>query len=214
MKLPIRTQQVLGPAERVVRLTVFCPGQRRTVEYAACCACPALTSPGSPKEAGACIECTGGREPRASNESSLEANTTVPEWEPIGAVSDPCVLCIRATLPADRLPSAFRDAPGMELPVVDARGRLLGTVWRDDFLHTRSRGELRPALAQRTALDSVTGGNRIHEGSCVKHALELLVSKRARTLVLVRDDDSVGGLVTDLDLLRWLTRERRRHSHR
>ena len=44
MKLVVRSQEVLGPHGRSVRLRVFCRPQTRSVDYEACAVCPKLLS--------------------------------------------------------------------------------------------------------------------------------------------------------------------------
>ena len=113
----------------------------------------------------------------------------------------------------DRLPSAFEEWHAVELPVVDGQGRLLGAVRRSDFVRARGLPSHPASLhkPQRVAevLDSAV---RIHESSSIAQAVQIFASKRARTLILVQDDDTVAGVLTDLDLLRWVTQARRRLS--
>jgi CBS-domain-containing membrane protein len=126
-------------------------------------------------------------------------------------VAGTSVLCVHAELPVERLPVAFHEWSGVELPVVDASGHLLGSVWRDDFVRGRmSRGSHTSLEAPTHVADLVAQATTLRESSSIAHAIEVLASKRARTLILVQEDDTVAGVLSDLDLLRWLTRERRR----
>jgi CBS domain-containing protein len=211
MKLAIRSHHVLGAHERVVRLQVFCPDQRRSVGYDKCRACPRISIvPGNPSEPGACIGCTPAE---TAPPRSVDACTSPRQDEAIGTLSGPRVLCIHAELPVDRLANAFREWSGVELPVVDGQGRLLGTVWRDDFVRARRHASIGPTSdPPRLANDCVDHANTLHEGSSIAHAVEALASRRARTLILIQDDNAVAGVLTDLDLLRWFAHERRRLS--
>lgn len=209
MRLAVRSHHILGPAERVVRLRVFCPARRESVDYEQCRRCAHLTSaPESPAVQGACIECEPA--PPAESEYVSSADRTPGgRDEAIGAVVGPLVLCVRAELPVGHLPHAFREWTGIELPVVDADGRLLGTVLRDDFRrrsgYPAARFEGEPRVAER--LDTATA---LYEGASIEQAVEVLSVRRARNLVLVRADETVVGLLTDLELLRWLTLDRKR----
>jgi CBS-domain-containing membrane protein len=114
-------------------------------------------------------------------------------------------------LPVERLPAAFHECSAVELPVVDGSGHLLGTVWRDDFARGRMKGGSRPTFEPpRHAADLVGRATTLPESASIGYALEVLTSRRARTLILVQDDDTVAGVLTDLDLLHWLSRGRRR----
>jgi predicted transcriptional regulator len=59
-------------------------------------------------------------------------------------------------------------------------------------------------------VDRVGQATTVHEGSSIEHSVEVLAGKRARTLILIQDDETVAGVLTDLELLRWWARERRR----
>jgi CBS domain protein len=204
MKLPVRSQHVMGPHERVVRFLVFCPAQRRSVAHDECRSCPRLSAvPGTPNDPGACIDCV----------PLVEAREPAGRSEPSGALAGTSVLCVHAELPVERLPMAFHEWSGVELPVVDASGHLLGSVWRDDFVRGRMRRGSRATFEAPTHVaDLVERATTLRESSSIAHALDVLASKRARTLILVQEDDTVAGVLTDLDLLRWVTRERRRLS--
>jgi CBS domain-containing protein len=210
MRLAVRTQHILGPSERVVRLRVFCPARRESLDYEQCRACAQLASePESPGAPGASIECEPSPPPAESAPVSLAGRSPTGPYEAIGAIVGPRILCVRAELPVSRLPHAFREWTGVELPDVDAEGRLLGTVLRDDFQrrsgYPAARFEGEPRVAQR--LDTATA---LYEGASIEHAVEVLSIRRARNLVLVRADETVVGVLTDLELLRWLTLERKR----
>jgi hypothetical protein len=213
MRLPVRPQHVLGPQERTVRFRIFCPRQRRSVDFEECSACPRMsTVPATPGEPGACIDC-------APHDAASEVKLPAPldprslagRDEPVGALAGPRVLCVHAELPVDLLPVAFREWSGVEIAVVDGLGHLIGTVWRDDFVRPKKVAELHASAEPRVA-DLVDQPTRIHEGSTIGQAVEVLAIRRARTLILVQDDDIVVGALTDLELLRWLTHERRRLS--
>jgi len=205
MKLSVRSHHILGANERVVRLQVFCPGQRRSVDYEECASCPRLSSvPVSPEAPGACIDCS------PVGATSADSPTIPTRDEPIGSLAGTRVLCIHANLPIERLADAFREWSGVELPVVDGRGYLLGSIWRDDFICARRPARVSGSFVPtRWANDCVDHANTLHESSSIASAVEALATRRARTLILVRGDSGVVGVLTDLALLRWFAREQR-----
>jgi CBS domain-containing protein len=215
MQLPVRSRHVVGPHERVVRFLVFCPGQRRSVAHDECRSCPRLsTIPAAPSDPGACIDCIP-LDPAllVPTATSFDACEPTGRSEPSGAVAGTRVVCVHAELPVERLRAAFQESSAIELPVVDPSGHLLGTVWRDDFARGRMNGGARPTLASpRRAGDLVGRAATLPESASIGYAVEVLTSRRARTLILVQGDDTVAGVLTDLDLLRWLSRARRRLS--
>jgi predicted transcriptional regulator len=170
--------------------------------------------PATPSESGSCIECCNPSEaiPRVRPRiMSPDMRSLAVQDEPIGAVAGPRFLCLHAELPIDLLPTAFQEWSGVELPVVDDRGRLLGTIWRDDFVRTHAFGMPHAILEPpQRVVDRVGHATTVHESSSIEHSVEVLAGQHARTLILVQNDDTVAGVITDLDLLRWWARERRR----
>jgi CBS-domain-containing membrane protein len=109
----------------------------------------------------------------------------------VGAAMGPSVVCVRAEVCVSDLRETFRTARSALLPVVDALGRLVGVVWRDD-----SRVDSR-ALA-------------LDESASALEALRAMTIERARAVPVVGEGGAVVGVLSDIDLLGWLARERRR----
>jgi CBS-domain-containing membrane protein len=110
----------------------------------------------------------------------------------------------------DRVRVAFREAPAAELPVVDELGHVLGIVRREDFQRARRNGDPAETFHRpQQAVDRLDRATTLSESSSVQQAVEALVSHHSRNLVLLRDDATLAGVLTDLDLLRWVSQERR-----
>jgi CBS-domain-containing membrane protein len=213
MKLPVRSRQILGPTGRSVQLRVFCPGQRRSFDYVACSVCPRTARvPDDPGEPGATLDCS----PPTPSSAAIRANGATDSQESLGALARPEVTCIHRDLSVDALPAAFAEGHRVELPVVDADGHLLGTVWRDDFAPAswRAGGRNGGGGSGRRAFDRIGAASVLHESFAVERGLEALATRRARTLVLVTGESEVVGMLSDIELLQWVTAERRRASQR
>jgi len=184
---------------------VFCPAQNRSVDCAECRNCPRLVSfPESVSEPGAYVECN------AVEPTPLGAPQDRGQTAPIGALATPRVVCVDAELSVERLSAAFREWSGVELPVIDKGGRLVGTILRSDFVRARRPGDARPSFEQtHRVAERVSRATALHESASVQHAVRVLASQRARTLILVQDEYVVVGVLTDLELLLGMSRLRR-----
>jgi CBS domain-containing protein len=201
-ELPVRSQVVLAEAASpTVRLRVFCPAHERSVPYETCAQCGSLRSlPPDPEWPGATIKCT----PEALHAPTQGSETRV------GAIVSARVVCVRPELPLRELRSAFTTSTIAQLAVVDEGGRLLGTVWREDFI----RHDSSPVSLRGSRLPTLVGGRMesavgLHEAARVTDAIRAIARDRARIVFAVDDERVVVGALTDLDLLRWLASERR-----
>ena len=80
------------------------------------------------------------------------------------------------------------------VPVVDAERRCVGVVTESDILGKRGTtcGEIMTA-------DAVT----VEEGVSLAEAAEIMLTRRIRRLPVVRDDGTLSGLLTRMDLVRY-----------
>jgi CBS domain-containing protein len=200
--LPVRSQVVLAEAASpTVRLRVFCPAGERSVAYETCVRCGSLCSlPAEPEQPGATITCT----PDVLH-APMQGSETL-----VGAIVSAHVVCVRPELPLRELRSAFTRSTIAQLAVVDEEGRLLGTVWREDFIRRDSSPAslLGIRLPSRVG-DRMEGAVGLHEAARVTDAIRAIARDRARIVFAVDDERVVVGALTDLDLLRWLAAQRR-----
>jgi CBS-domain-containing membrane protein len=124
----------------------------------------------------------------------------------VGAVLGSRFVSVRPELPIERLPPTFAEWGGTQIGVVDEEGRLVGKVWRDDFAPQRSPG--------RVAGDRMSRALYVLEGQPVTRAVEAAVREHSRVIFVVNTDRVLVGTLSDLDLLRWVTRERRQQALR
>jgi CBS domain-containing protein len=85
------------------------------------------------------------------------------------------------------------------VPVVDDGQRCIGVVTESDILGKRGGtvGEIMTA-------DAVT----VREDTPLAEAAEIMLTRRIRRLPVVRDDDTLVGLLTRMDLVRWFGQAR------
>ncbi len=126
------------------------------------------------------------------------------------------VICVRPEVPVASLGGEFHGARSLFLPVVQGSGRLLGVLWRSDLappsirenmtLRDRLGGASVTTVAEQMDLRPIV----VHEGSPLSDALWAMTDYRARTVTVVGADGTVAGLLSDLEVLMWFARQRRR----
>jgi len=122
---------------------------------------------------------------------------------PISAVMARDVVCVgpAATLADLSHLLLVHDIGGV--PVVDPEGRPLGVVSKTDALRAHAQGDSR-ALAG-DIMTPVTLAMR--EYSSIAHAAALMAYEHVHRVVVVDPSGSVVGLVSTIDVLRWLARK-------
>jgi CBS domain-containing protein len=104
---------------------------------------------------------------------------------------------VRTVRAADPVDAAVDIIVGMRItgvPVVDDAERCIGVVTESDILGKRGTtvGEIMTA-------DAVC----VEEGVSLAEAAEIMLTRRIRRLPVVRDDGTLVGLLTRMDLVRW-----------
>ena len=206
-ELPVRLRVMLHESARPrIRLTVFCPDQRRSVDVETCVTCPRNVDPrGVRNRAVRCIPATAACE-HASTRAELES-------APIGRFMSTEVVCVTPTMSIDRLVDRVAVRFGGHLPVVTEDGHLVGVVTEHEL---RPRERSRPGQRAPHVADVMFPElGAPWEGATVAEALHAMVSKRARLLPVVDASGAVVGMVSDVEILHaiaTLSRPRREGS--
>jgi len=222
----VRTLHVLDAeeAERVQQ-SVHCPKERGTVGLAACASCPF--------HHGVRLEDTE----RASYVRCGFDGPHLPKRPAAQGVATPAVdelmtrspVCVREDVSSDVLTTIFVERGISGAPVVDADGHLLGMVTITDLVKDRYDqfedadsfagavvdGKLwglhvssGAGSARRTAGELMTpGAVVITEGRPASEAAALMARHRVKRLPVVDDADRVVGVLSSLDLMRWMGRQ-------
>jgi CBS domain-containing protein len=182
----VRDRVVLvgGRAEPPAHRTVFCPMHERSLDASTCAGC----AYGGPLEAGEAdvVRCCFDRD---GAEASLR----------IGEVMGSRAYCVRDTLDVDALTALFVGEGISGAPVVDASGRPIGVVSKTDLV--RSAGA-------RTVADIMTPVTlTLPETASVYRAAALMAYESVHRVVVTDDAGQVVGVLSALDVLRWLARD-------
>ncbi len=213
--LRVRTVRLLGGAEppKVARV-VWCPTSERSKSLDECLVCEDCEGvSGDPDGQRSLVLCRH----RRDLVNPLEVRATDAASTPIADILRRETLCIRPETSVESLAQLFFDRGISGAPVVDADGKPLGVVSRSDLLEAMREpkdvevGTLSPGFHEErepeTARDVMTASPiTILESEMVSHAAAVMSFEGVHRLPVVDGDGRVVGLISALDVLRWLAR--------
>lgn len=232
---PIRSARIVGDdGEESVVATVYCPLKERSATVPECEACHrfhALHFDAVARTTS--VVCHSG--PASRGEERADPPRGVggpvnPEM-PLANIMTRDVVCVRPEITVDEI-SALLVRHGISgMPVVDAEGRPIGMVSRADVLRaaqergdtgeserlTLRRDEVPPLdmdqgfhvvePVKTTARDIMTPVVvQMHESASIRQAASLMAYEGIHRLPVTSDDGKVVGILSSLDVLRWLGR--------
>ncbi len=200
----VRSRRVLG-ADRSVKdeLIVECPVMEAWPAFRECLACARFRGYSfAPGDAGFVVSCAleGEATAKAPGPHGGCAATT-----PVGAImSDP--VCVRQDASLDELVLLFVEWKIGGVPVVDAEGRVVGMVSKTDIVEARA-GEM--PLDGLTARDLMTPEPvTVSEETTIAAAAGVMSERRIHRAPVVARSGKVVGIITSLDLARWIASSR------
>jgi CBS domain-containing protein len=230
--LEIRTLHVLsGSGETAELHSVRCPSRGRSLPLEVCLACPDGAGvfpapPGRPEQVS-CRGAPSGRGPASGQGAGTEADRTA-----VSAVMTARVLAVRPDVSLEALAGMLLDRGISGAPVVDQEGRPLGVVSKTDLMRERlmsgDTGEvMTPGWQPRRGHFQVEVGRGFHaeavpalvadvmtpsaltlsEDAPVAEAAALMAFEGVHRVPVVADDGRVAGIVTSLDVLRWVAQQ-------
>jgi len=236
VKLTIRTRRTLdGDGEQDLASTVYCPVRERSVAVVACEGCQRFHSlhfdPGSRASSVICEGATGSVPP-AEEAALRDAVGGLPDpATPLADIMSKNVVCVRPEVSLEEVREIMVGGGYGGIPVVDAAGKPIGIISRADVLRTEhDQGETEEAKrvtakpkeredgglgagfhlyepAKATAADVMSPlVLSLHESSNIGQASSLMAYEGVHRLPVVADDGRVVGILSSLDVLRWLGR--------
>lgn len=226
--LEIRTLRVAsGDGSCAEFRTVRCPRQDRAMMLERCLACP--DSGGLAQGPAARNEWLWCRGPVAAGEAPRRGSLA--ERTPVHRVMTTRVTAVRPDVSLESLAELFLDLGIGGAPVVDDVGRPVGVVSKTDLVRDRfeqgdtaetdvrrgpgapGRVEVGPgfhaeALPRATVSDVMTRtAFTVSEEAPLAQAAALMAFEGVHRVPVVSEDGRIAGMVTTLDLLRWLARQ-------
>jgi CBS domain-containing protein len=183
----VRQREILSHGGQRRRSTVFCPSENQSVDLAWCRGCPLAES----VDANA-VRCSP--DPAAKE---APPTTRIGSETPVGAVMNARHVSALPEVPAAQLANATGGAPDVAVLVVDDGDHPLGII--EPAVLAASPGAM-PAATIGHSIPS------IREDSSVSDAIECMVRGHRRFLPVVQEDGRVAGVLSDLDILRWVAR--------
>jgi hypothetical protein len=204
--LPLRVREIIrGDGSRARTLLVFCPRERASIAPETCARCAFRCPPEDGKYAPA-VGC-GAAEPGASAPSPAPAILCGPD--PVashlstGTASAQIVLCVLADAPFGVVHRAVLSTRRwLAFPVVDEQGKLLGTL--PSALVTGVGEEPREAFLP--VADAMLPALSVRESEPLDSALSTMTSHHLRHVPIVDAAQRVTGVLSDLEVLRWIAR--------
>jgi CBS domain-containing protein len=131
---------------------------------------------------------------------SAERIPTIAGLVPVTEIMSQQLVTARPDLPADRLVELFRDRHVGCVPVVNDAGRPLGIVTKQDVVECMDEG--RPTARELMMPLAMSLGPR----ATVGQAAAMMSLERIHHVLIVDDDRQLIGVISSLDIARWLAR--------
>lgn len=202
--LAILTLEIASPSGTRTVSTVLCPREQRTKPLDDCLPCVDSLGPDrDPSSRPGFVECLGQgapsveplREPADPAASPADRTT-------VQAVMTRAVVAVRADLPLDTVRGLFLERGIGGAPVVDEEGRPIGMISKTDLLQagaSRAGSTVADAMSRRVWT--------LTERAPISEAAALLASEGVHRAPVLGREGRVVGIVTVLDVLRWLTQQ-------
>ncbi len=234
--LPVRSRRVVGGhGEELVGTSVYCPLREKSVAVTQCESCERFHALHFDAETRA-TSVAGRCEPPPAVPSEEAAHprggpAAIDPHTPLSQIMTKAVICVRPDTPLDDVMDLLVRHSISGVPVVDAEGRALGIVSRTDALRAaRERGdteEVRTLTARPhdRGSEGVERGSHVyepvattagdvmsavvlalHESSNIGQGAALMAFEGVHRLPVVGDGGEVVGILSALDVLRWLGR--------
>jgi CBS domain-containing protein len=191
--LPVRTRRVVTPqGVRTSPPTVRCPRKEASIAADLCFACRRFTGVTS-AEGRAAVRCHAGATTEPITDDPLGGAST-----PAEAIMSRDVTCVSPDLPVGMLAHLLEDTGYSGAPVVDDDDVLVGMVSQSDLLAGASR-------AARTVRDLMMPiAFSMNEHAPVGAVAAMMAYEGVHRVPVVDDDGRVVGLVSALDVVRWV----------
>jgi CBS domain-containing protein len=184
--------------------SVLCPKEQRTKPVEECRPCiDSLGEVKDPTSSKEYLECVGteGKRP-APQRGPADPDPSLADRTPITQVMTPNVVALRAELALDRACALFRERGICGAPVVDADGRPIGVLSTENLLRYQADlVDLRVADAMTRSVQAVP------ENAPVSEVAALMAFEKLERVPVVSRGGRVVGVVTALDLVRWLAQQ-------
>ena len=127
-----------------------------------------------------------------------------PDLIPVSEIMSREVACVKADLSVDELEEILIDKGISGTPVVDQLGKPIGIVSKTDLLHRKGTSSLDGLKVKDVMMRTAYC---IAENEPIARAAGLMAYEGVHRLPVVGTDGTVIGVVSPLDIMRWLARQ-------
>ncbi len=206
-RLPVRVRWTeLGDGRREESLFVHCPVANEVRPLIRCLECKLAVDFPVDQLQGAAVLCrAAGPHPPSPHRRASEV--------PVAAVMDERVTCVDPGLSLDEVAEVLVRCGQHCAPVVDEDGRFVGIVSSRDVVRAQPPGASALGVASvglgLTVADVMSTPVHTVRAHCtVAEAAALMSRESVHQLPVVSDDDEVVGLISSLDLAKWIDQPR------
>lgn len=203
VELRVRTRLTVESAtEEWTARTVHCPRRDATATVKECLLCPRCEQLKGDDD-HAYVVCLHQEGPPEAARRRRTRPTSQAEHTPVSTVMTAHVTCVSPDLAIETLASLLVERGMSGVPVVDESGRAIGVVSKSDLVRRQlesgapeSRGRVRDIMMPIAFT--------MPEGVSISHAAALMAYECIHRVPIVAADGTVIGIVSALDILRWL----------
>ena len=182
--------------------TVRCPRLEGSISVAACILCHECEGMHE-SEDGSSLQCTYGvGEAEAASPGARKRRLpSAADRTPLSEVMTGDVLCVRPDVSIEKVAELLAEHGITGVPVVDEGGRAIGVLSKTDLVLARHDrlGEVAADIMMPIAFT-------LPENATLSHAAALMAYEGIHRLPVVAPDGSVVGIVSAMDVVRWLAR--------
>ena len=198
--VPVRTRRTVGATRRLVESTVQCPRQESAIPASHCLGCEHCTGAEGDRR-GVRLRCTTPAGGRADIDAPLDLRVAA-SHTPLSDVMTHDVICVFRDLSIVQFMELLKETGISGVPVVDDAGIPVGVVSKTDLMGASLD---RPTVGDIMMPVAFT----LPETASLSHAAALMSFEDIHRILIVSASGRVTGIVTALDIVRWLAdRER------
>lgn len=197
--LRIRVREIVEPGPVVAMAgTVHCPRREGAVTVKECLVCPACAGI-EMGEDGRHLICefedpAGSEPPRRRARRPTDGDRT-----PLSAVMTGDIVCVTPDLPVDSLVALLVDRGFSGVPVVDSASKPVGVVSKSDLVAGDRSGVVRDIMMPIAFT--------LPESASLSHAAALMAYENIHRVPVVAADGAVVGIVSSMDIVRWVAEQ-------